>query len=112
MEAHRKLSIYFLPLILIISKGNLKYQENIVIILLSYSFIFLLSVFYQHEFFEYIDRRLISFINFMSVFSYIFINIDLDMVVAFKIAIVLFSVGASLIKISDYFLLVRPRLYC
>jgi hypothetical protein len=95
-----------LPLFIIISKGNFKIpSKNIVIILLLYSFIFLVSVFYQHEFFEYIDRRIISFIIFMSMFSYLLINIDLDMVVAFKIAIALFSVLYSLIKISDYFFL-------
>lgn len=95
-----------LPLFIILLKGNFKIpSKNIVIILLFYSFIFLISTFYQYELFKYIDRRILSFIIFMSVFSYLFINIDLDMVVAFKIAIVLFSVGFSLIKISDYFLL-------
>ena len=95
-----------LPMLIILAKGNVKIpSRNIIIILLIYSFIFLASVLYQHEFLKYADRRIISFIIFMSAFSYLLININFDMVVAFKIAIVLFSVSLSLIKLNDYFLL-------
>ena len=96
----------FFPMLIILSTQSIKIpSDNIILILLIFCFIFFISLFYQFVFFKYFDRRIISFIIFMTVFSYLFININDEMVNAFKAAIVLFSCGFSLLKLGDYFLL-------
>ena len=99
-------SFIFFPILIILLTGSIKKpNNNILLIMLFFGFIFFISLLYQFQFDKYIYRRLASFIIFMTVFSYLFISITDDMVQAFKVAIVAFSVGYSLIKIGDYFLL-------
>lgn len=53
--------------------------------------IFLISLSYQISYFQFLIRRLISFILFMSIFSFLFIKIDDNMISAFKNAIIFVS---------------------
>jgi hypothetical protein len=53
--------------------------------------IFLISLSYQISYFQFFIRRLISFILFMSIFSFLFIKIDENMISAFKNAIIFVS---------------------
>jgi O-antigen ligase len=95
-----------LPVLIVLLKGKLKIPDvNINVMLIFYFSIFFISFFFQDEFYNYLDRKLISFIIFMTLFSYTFINISLDMVNAFKISIVLVSLGITLVKITNYVVL-------
>ena len=81
-------SFVLLPLSLIIFRQKIIVPDKkIVIMMLSYCCIFFISFFLQYDFYEYTHRRLISFIVFMSIFSYMLINITEDMVFAFKVAL-------------------------
>jgi len=99
-------SFIFFPILIILLTGNIKIpNNNIIFIILLFCFIFFISVLYQFEFYKYFNRRLISFIIFMSVFSYLFISITDNMVKAFKISIVLISVGYCLYQLVDFFII-------
>ena len=96
----------FFPIIIILLTGSIKIPDNnIIIITLLFSIIFFISLLYQVDFYKYFHRRVISFILFMTAFSYLFIHITDDMVKAFKTAVVLFSCAFSLIKLGDYYIL-------
>ena len=99
-------SFILFPIFLILLTGSIKKpNNNIILIISSFCFIFLISLLYQFEFYKYLDRKLVSFIIFMSIFSYILIGINEDMVKAFKVAVVIFSCVFSFIKVADFFLL-------
>lgn len=68
-----------------------------------YVLIFIVSIAYQFSYFQFMDRRVSSFILFMSMFVFIFIKIDSQMVQAFKIAIVSVAIIFSLGSIYSYF---------
>ena len=83
-------SFIFFPLILILISGKIKTpSKNIILITLFFILVLLISTLYQYELLRYLDRRLISFLIFMSIFSYTIIDIDRDKINSFKIAIVL-----------------------
>ena len=67
-----------------------------------FSSIFLLSTFYQYYYLYFFPRRLISFILFMSIFSFLFIKIDNKMIKAFKYAIIIISFIFSLITLYKF----------
>ena len=67
-----------------------------------FSSIFLLSTFYQFYYLDFFPRRLISFILFMSIFSFLFIKIDNKMIKAFKYAIIIISFIFSLITLYKF----------
>lgn len=97
-------SFIFFPLILILITGKIKTpSKNIIFITLFFISVLFISTFYQYELFRYIDRRLISFLIFMSIFSYTIIDIDEDKIKSFKIAIVLIVVFFSIWKLQRYF---------
>src|SRR5258708_1717200 len=60
-------------------------------LMLLYTSIFILASAYQFEFSGEAVRRIVSFILFMSIFAYLFIRIDSEMIASFKDAIVLIS---------------------
>lgn len=96
----------FLPILIILFTGKIKVpNNNIILIILFFCITLICSLLYQIDFYKYTERRFISFMLFMTLFTYLFINITDDMVIAFKIAMIVFSVGYSLLKITDYFLL-------
>lgn len=99
-------SFIFFPMMMILLTGIIKIpNNNMTIIILIFCFIFLISLLYQFDFYKYHHRRILSFFIFMTIFSYLFINVTDEMVKAFKIAIVVFSCVYSLMKIGDYYLL-------
>ena len=64
-----------LPLIIIFLSGKIKRpSENFIIFILFFFIILLIGTIYQFELFKYLDRRLISFFIFMTMFSYIVID--------------------------------------
>ena len=99
-------SYIFFPILVILLNGKVKIpNRNIIMIILIFFIIFFIASLYQYDFYKYMYRRELSFIIFMSIFSYLFINITEEMVKAFKVAIVVFSCAFSLLKIGDYYLL-------
>ena len=97
-------SFVLLAVGVVLLKGSLKTPSpNLTAIILFYIILFLVSILYQFEFMRYLDRRVVSFIIFMTMFSYVIINIDQDMVRAFKIATVLLVIYFVIFKIQVYF---------
>ena len=95
-----------LPIIIVLGGGQLRWpSQNLGYAMILYILIFFLSTVTQPQHIELLDRRFISFIIFMSIFSYMFININLHMVRAFKVAVVFISAFYSLNQVIYYFLL-------
>jgi hypothetical protein len=69
-----------------------------------YIVIFVACLIYQYDYAQFWDRRFISFIIFMSVFTFFFVKIDENMCDAFKYAIILISILYSLNSIFHYFI--------
>ena len=67
-----------------------------------YFAILIISTLYSNQNIILLDRRIASFVVFMSIFFYIAINIDKNMLKAFKISLVLISLGFIYYKISRY----------
>ena len=96
-------SFFLFPIIIVIFKGTLKLpRENTAILIVIYFVILIISTLYSNQNINLLDRRLISFVLFMSIFFYLVINIDKNMLKAFKIAIVVISLGFIIFKISRY----------
>lgn len=96
-------SFIFFPLILILISGKIKTpSKNIILITLFFILVLLISTLYQYELLRYLDRRLISFLIFMSIFSYTTIDIDRDKINSFKIAIVLIVLFFAIYKLGKY----------
>ena len=88
----------------VLLKGSLKTPSlNLTAIILFYFILFLISILYQLEFMRYLDRRVLSFVIFMTMFSYVVININQDMVRAFKIAVVLLVIYLIITRLEVYF---------
>lgn len=97
-------SFIFLALAIVLVNGYLKIpNKNLILIISFYFLILLVSTAYQIEFLKYSDRRLISFIIFMTIFSYTIINVNNDMIKAFKTATVILVIYFVLVKIDIYF---------
>lgn len=89
-------SFIFFPLLVCLLGGSLEKPPKLIFFMLTtYSLIFFIAIFYQIDFFDIADRRIISFLIFLSLFALTFIRIDSEMVAAFKIVIVIISVYFS-----------------
>lgn len=78
-------------------------SKTILAVIAIYISIFIVCFAYQEELLKYWDRRLISFILFMSLFTFFFVKIDEEMYQAFKYAIILVSFIYSMNSIYLYF---------
>ena len=67
-----------------------------------FTLIFIVATFYQFYYIQFIFRRLISFILFMSIFSFIFIKVDKNMIIAFKYSIIVVSFLFSIITLYKF----------
>lgn len=82
----------FYPLILIFLRQRVLIpQSYLLAVMIFYFLVFILSLMTQMELSHLFSRRIISFIIYMSAFSFIFISINKDQIIAFKISIVLYS---------------------
>jgi O-antigen ligase len=96
-------SFALFPVISMLLYGKLRKPPNIVLLIVSlFTLIFFLATIYQFEFIGLGHRRLVSFVLFMTLFSFVFVKVDSEMIAAFKIAIVVVSVYFSLISISTF----------
>lgn len=97
-------SFIFFPFILLISGQKLIIPSNQILMLgLAYSAIFLITLSYQTAYYDFWDRRLISFVLFISIFTFFIINIDAQMFRCFKYALVCISILYSLNSFYTYF---------
>jgi hypothetical protein len=94
----------FFPVIALIFGQRLQLPSKIIQTLMGiYISIFLICTIYQYEYLQFWDRRFISFVLFMSMFTFFFIKIDEEMGKAFKYAIILVSIIYSMTSIFQYF---------
>ena len=93
------------PLIVLLFGLKLQLPSKTILALISiYIAIFIICFAYQYEYFKFWDRRLISFVLFMSWFTLCFVKIDEEMYKAFKYAIILVSFIYSMNSIYLYFM--------
>ena len=86
----------FFPLIALLIKREINWPPKSAFIFMGIlSFIFLFGSILQVEQYDLILRRSASFLVFMSIFAFMFVRIDLDMIQAFKIAIISFTLYES-----------------
>lgn len=97
-------SFVLLPTSLILFRQILLKPVDIILLaIIIFTIIFFLASLYQIEHYEHFGRRLVSFLIFMSIFSFSIIQIDEKMILAFKKAIIFVSVVFSLIAIITFF---------
>lgn len=94
----------FFPVIALIFGQRLQLPSKLIQTLMGiYISIFIICTTYQYEYLQFWDRRFISFVLFMSMFTFFFIKIDEEMGKAFKYAIILVSIVYSATSIFQYF---------
>lgn len=104
-------SFLLLPMVVILVRGKIKKPStDLLAFIVFYAVIFVIATLYQYRLFEEWPRRALSFLSFMSVFSFVFLPIDERMVNAFKIAVVGISVYFSLSSIYQWYLHGGPAL--
>ena len=93
----------FFPFIAYVINNEFTWPPKSVIIFMAMlSLIFIIGSISQVEYYDLILRRSASFIVFMSVFSFMFVKIDSDMIQSFKLAIILWSLFESSITIIEF----------
>lgn len=93
------------PLIALLFGQKLQLPSKIILALISiYIAVFIFCFAFQYEYLKFWDRRLISFLLFMSWFTLCFVEIDEEMYKAFKYAIILVSFIYSMNSIYLYFI--------
>lgn len=96
-------SFVLLPLVAIAARGKCKRPSNLLLAFIAfYVFIYLVASVYQYELYSEAGRRAISFLLFMSFFSFLFIEIDSEMIKAFKVSLVVISVWFTLVAIATF----------
>lgn len=98
------LFILFPVIVLIFNRKIQIPPKNILAIMFIYILIFISCLVYQIDYYKFWERRFISFILFMSMFTFFFVKIDESMSKAFKYAVILISILYSLNSISFYFI--------
>ena len=97
-------SFVIFPLIYIFYKNKIIVpSQNILLILSLFVLIFLIGTLYQFDYFKYLERRFLSFLLFMTIFIFLFININNEMIRAFKLSIVLISIYFTILNIIQYY---------
>lgn len=99
-------SFLMLPLVYLLIYGKVRMpQKFFILLMVLFTLIFLIAYMYQHEFYDNVLRRIISFFLFMGMFSYFFIKIDAEMIESFKISIVAISLYFSLHAMYSFYML-------
>jgi hypothetical protein len=98
-------SFILFPFLILCTRGMLQVpNKKILALIFIYIIIFITCFAYQYYYLAFWERRLISFILFMSIFTFFFVKIDDQMVRAFTSAIILVSFIYSSNSIYTYFL--------
>ncbi len=89
-------SLLLLPLGYLAVVGKVtRPPDQFLAIMALYVMIFVFAAAYQFQYLDQITRRIISFILFMTMFSYMFVRIDAQMIESFKAAVVAISLLLS-----------------
>jgi len=90
------------PLVYLLKDQSIKLLSgDLKIAFYIFSLIFFVAWLFQYSYWHLSLRKLVSFILFMSMFSYALININERMVTAFKIAIVVYTLYLSLSNLNE-----------
>jgi O-antigen ligase len=96
-------SFVLLPLTLVLFRGKSRRPSPLLLAFVAYYVaIYLVASVYQYELYSEAGRRAISFLLFMSFFSYLFMDIDADMIRAFKVSLVVISLLFTLWSIATF----------
>ena len=91
------------PLLFYIYSNELNWPKLSIFLFMSLLLcIFIVAFVYQSEYIEYSTRRIASFILFMSIFAFMFVKIDSNMIRSFKYAIVIFSIYTAITVLTRY----------
>lgn len=97
-------SFWLLPIFLILFRGKVKRPSSFFLFgILIYCLVFVFGLLYQVNYLGDASRRFVSFVIFMSIFSYMFIEVDEKMTQAFKVALVGISFFLSLKTTVEFF---------
>jgi hypothetical protein len=97
-------SFVLFPIFLLLTGGKLKAPIKSAQTLISiYIIIFITCFIYQNYYIQFWERRFISFFIFMSLFTFFIVEIDKQMMKAFKYSIILVSIIYSLNSLYTYF---------
>jgi O-antigen ligase len=92
------------PIFIVILRGKFVLPKSEILLIISfYVFVFFLGAIYQIELLEYLDRRVMSFMIFMSIFSFQLIKINNSMLEAFKYAIVSITIIFVIDRIMKFY---------
>ncbi len=78
-------------------------DQDTTIVIFIYVLIFIVSTVYQYQYYQFADRRLVSFIIFLSIFLFLSIKIDSNMILCFKLALIFVSILFSVLTISNFY---------
>jgi hypothetical protein len=93
----------FFPLIALLIKREIAWPPKSVFFFMAMlSLIFLVGSIAQVEHYDVILRRSASFLVFMSVFTFMFVRMDSDMIRAFKFAVVLWTFSETFVTTLEY----------
>tara|TARA_B100002052_G_scaffold294950_1_gene320593 strand:+ start:50 stop:1234 length:1185 start_codon:yes stop_codon:yes gene_type:complete len=97
-------SFALFPMVLILFKNNLKLHKSLIYIIFYYLIIALYGII-SRSFLDdsLVIRTITSFLIFISIFLYSFIDIDSEKVKIFKLSILLVSIIFSLVSIFNFF---------
>lgn len=99
-------SFLILPLFYLLIEGKVRRPNKLFLLLMVlFTLIFIIASIYQYEFYNEGLKRIISFIIFMSMFSYMFVKIDTEMIESFKMSIVGIGLYFSLFSMYSFFML-------
>jgi hypothetical protein len=89
-----------LPLGVAVLRGRLRFPGKALVLTMAvYVLVYFAASLYQLGLIEESGRRLVSFMIFMSIFSFAFVEVDAEMIVAFKRAVVAISVYFSILSV-------------
>ena len=98
-------SFLLLPLFYLFTNKIKVPTTKFILIISFYILIFFIAAVYQYEFYVFFPRRIISFIIFITMFSYLFIKIDYDLISCFKNAIILIALYFSISTLFKFIFL-------
>jgi len=92
-----------LPFLLILKdKKILVPHQDLLVIIISYFILFSLAALIQIEYWEIFNRKLTSFLLFLTAFCFCFSRVDQSLIIAFKIGTILFTLYLSIDNLIEY----------
>jgi len=96
------LFVFFPLLMYIYSKQFERPKLEVIVFMILLFCMFTIALIYQSEYIVHYIRRFASFIVFMSIFAFMFVKIDSNMIRSFKYAMVIFSLYTAISVLINY----------